>query len=93
MITVAKKISKAEQARRNAVIKRAKAKRNKLIDAGHAFNPKGLSDSGRQHAAGNQRTRGLKGTAAAAKIREGRAGKATAKKGASNTHTVRKRKK
>lgn len=73
--------------------KRATKKRNELLDRGVPFNPRGLSESGRQHAAANQRTRGLKGTAAAAKIREGRAGRATAKKGQSTTHTVRKRKK
>ena len=67
-------------------VKAAKKKRNELIDKGVAFNPKGISESGRQHAASNQRTRGLKGTAAAAKIREGRAGTATAKKGKSATH-------
>jgi hypothetical protein len=69
---------------------RALKKSQSLIDQGVAFNPKTLSKENREHAASNQRKTGL-GTAAAAAIRSGQSGKATARKGKQATFKGKKK--
>lgn len=75
---MAKKMSDAQRRRFDNAVKKSQ----ELVDKGVAFNPKGVSPQTREHAASNQKRASAKGTDAAARIRAGESGSATAKKGA-----------